>query len=190
VSPELEREVSRIYHEHSAGLLRYAEAIARDGDDARDAVQECFLRYCLERRFGRTVENPRAWLFQVLRNFLLTRRAASKGELASDRLEHIADERGDPEAMASRTQRARAIREQLSRRELECLRLRAEGLSYTQIGAALAIRCGTVGALLSRAAEKLRWPPGREGTIGLGTAEAVYYLFLGGSTCVTPISER
>jgi RNA polymerase sigma-70 factor (ECF subfamily) len=192
VGSELEREVSEVYREHAAGLLRYARTIARDTDEARDAVQETFLRFCMERRYGRVVESPRAWLFQVLRNHLLTKwgSAAESREVVSEALDTLPDDRVDPEAMARRKQRAREIRERLTARELECLRLRAEGLSYAEIGEQLEIQKGTVGALLARVTEKLRWPPGRNGTIGLGTAEAVHCLFLGGSTCLIPISNR
>jgi RNA polymerase sigma-70 factor (ECF subfamily) len=180
VSPELEREVSEIYREHAGGLLRYARTVARDADEARDAVQECFLRYCLERYFGRPIDTPRAWLFQVLRNHLLTKwnSAAETREVASAELDTMGDERSNPENLANREQQARAIRRRLTDRELECLRLRAEGLSYAEIGQLLDIRSGTVGALLARATDKLKWPPGRDGTVGLGTAEAVHSLFL------------
>ena len=192
VNPALEREVSELYREHAAGLLRYARGIARDAEEARDAVQETFLRYCMERRYGRVVENPRAWLYPVVRNHLLTRwsSAAATREVASEGLESLPDDRVNPESLASRAERAQTIRERLTDRELECLRLRAEGLSYAEIGDVLRIRTGTVGALLSRVTAKLRWPPGRDGTIGLGTAEAVHCLFLGGSNCLTPSLSR
>lgn len=192
MGPDLEREISQIYREHATGLLRYARTIAKDAEEARDAVQESFLRYCMERRYGRNIESPRAWLFQVLRNHLLTKwnSAAEAREVGSERLDAMPGERVDPEAMASRQQRAREIQAQLSERELDCLRLRAEGLSYAEIAQVLEIRTGTVGAMLSRVSEKLRWPPGRKGTIGLGTAEAVHCLFLGGSTCLIPSSTR
>jgi RNA polymerase sigma-70 factor (ECF subfamily) len=192
VGTELEREVAEVYREHAATLLRYARTIAHDADEARDAVQESFLRFCMERRYGRMVESPRAWLFQVLRNHLLTKwqSAAATREVATEALDALAGSRVDPEALAGREQRARAIMAQLTPRELECLRLRAEGLSYAEIADHLAIQSGTVGALLARVTEKLRWPPGRNGTIGLGTAEAVYCLFLGGPACIIPSSHR
>jgi RNA polymerase sigma-70 factor (ECF subfamily) len=192
VGSELDREVSQVYREHAAGLLRYARTVARDADEARDAVQECFLRYCMERRYGRVIETPRAWLFQVLRNHLLTKwnSAAETREVATVELDSLRDERSNPENLANREQQARAIRERLTGRELECLRLRAEGLSYAEIGQLLDIRSGTVGALLARVTDKLRWPPGRQGTIGLGTAEAVHCLFLGATPCSTPTLNR
>jgi DNA-directed RNA polymerase specialized sigma24 family protein len=67
-SAELEQEVAALYIEHASRLLRYAETLARNQDMGRDAVQEVFLRYFAERRYGNVVENPRAWLYRVLHN--------------------------------------------------------------------------------------------------------------------------
>src|SRR5689334_11547081 len=109
--------------------MGYARTIARHPEEARDAVQEAFLRYCMERRYGREIENPGAWLFQVARNHLLNvwNSASGTREVTYEALDALAGNRADPEALAGREQRARAIREQLTPRELECLRLRAEG---------------------------------------------------------------
>ena len=69
----LELEIAELYTRHSPGLKRYASAIAAREEIQNDAVQETFLRYMVERRCGRNIENPKAWLFQTLRNFLLDR---------------------------------------------------------------------------------------------------------------------
>jgi RNA polymerase sigma-70 factor (ECF subfamily) len=191
VVPDLERELSELYREHASGLLRYVRSAARDAEEARDAVQETFLRYFQERRYGRTIESPRAWLYQVARNYLAARwNSTARCESADQEIDAIAGEGSDPEALATRKERAREIQTRLTGRELEVLRLRAEGLSYEEIGGVLDIRAGTVGALLSRISGKLRWPPGRGGTIGLGTAQAVHSLLLGGSNWPIPTSSR
>jgi RNA polymerase sigma-70 factor (ECF subfamily) len=166
------------YHQHAAGLLRYATSLARNGDQARDAVQEVFLRYFVERNYGRQIDNPRAWLYQVLRNHLLSRlqTASSQREVASDDIEREPDQRCDPETLLQRNQTAREIAATLSDRELDCLRLRAEGLSYDEIAETMSIRAGTVGALLTRVHKKLRLSHG-DSAATLGTAEAVRFLF-------------
>ena len=55
----------------------------------------------------------------------------------------------------------------LSARELECVRLRTEDLSYQEIAAVLGLQAGTVGALLARAHGKIRK------AVGIGTARAL-----------------
>ena len=178
---EPEREVADLYEEHSARLLSYAGSLTRDRDTARDAVQEVFLRYFVERRYGNCIENPRAWLYRVLHNYLLDRisTAAMKCEISAEDTDGVPDAGGDPEAMVQRNQAAREIASRLTSRELECLSLRAEGFSYEEIAAILGIRPGTVGALLPRVYSKLRKVV-EEGIFVPGTTDALCFLAGGG----------
>ena len=56
---------------HSVGLFRYAAVTVRNREGAQDAVQEVFLRYFIARSQGQKIQNRRAWLYRVLRNYLL-----------------------------------------------------------------------------------------------------------------------
>lgn len=174
----LEAELTGLYHAHAAELLRYAGTMTPTPEQARDAVQEAFLRFFAERRYGRAIDHPRAWLYQVLRNFLLTALAAGRREVPAENLGAVPDAAADPESRAQRREHSREILARLSPREVDCLRLRAEGRSYSEISDLLDIRIGTVGAILTKAQQKLRWPPGKNGKIGLGTASAIHCLFL------------
>jgi RNA polymerase sigma-70 factor (ECF subfamily) len=179
---ELEREVADLYEVHAARLLSYAGSLTRDPDIARDAVQEVFLRFFVERRYGNCIENPRAWLYRVLRNYLLDRFATSamKCEVSSEDTDGVPDSRGDPETMVQRTQAAQEIASRLTSRELECLRLRTEGFSYEEIAAVLGVRPGTVSALLPRVYSKLRKAVGEGVFFPPGTADALCFLSGGG----------
>lgn len=83
----------------------------------------------------------------------------------------VADWRQHPESAVQQSEIDRELR-LLAPRELECVRLRIEGMRYDEIAAALDIRPGTVGALLARAVTKLRrtfgGPPVAEGTPSRG----------------------
>jgi RNA polymerase sigma-70 factor (ECF subfamily) len=154
----LRRELTIIYDEYAAGLLRYARSVAGNSDVAGDAVQEAFFRYFVYRREGNVVQNERAWLFRVTRNVLYDRAKspACRHTVQLDQAAAVLDPRADLEHdfdMSSLTERLPSL---LSARELECVRLRAEGLRYDEIGAALNLQSGTVGALLTRAVTKLR----------------------------------
>ncbi|HYW41999.1 MAG TPA: sigma-70 family RNA polymerase sigma factor [Bryobacteraceae bacterium] len=155
---EVEREVVAVYNQHAAELLQYATSLARDGETARDAVQEVFLRFFVERRYGRIIEQPRAWLFQTLRNHLFDhlKSAAVQRETSCDTLDSIPDQRHNPELQLGRSDLARRLAGVLTPREFDCLRLRAEGLAYGEIAGILGIRSGTVGALLARVWKKAR----------------------------------
>jgi len=176
-SGRLEQEVVRLYQEHASALSRYAASFAQNQDGARDAVQEVFLRYFMERRYGREIGNPRAWLYHVLRNYLLdVHRTVAEREVIAEDLDQMPGSQQNPERILHRTELARELESLLSSREYECVRLRAEGLEYSEIGEAMGIRTGTVGALLARAQNKIRRSAEHE-SIPFGTAEAIRSLF-------------
>jgi len=173
----LEDEVASLHAEYSAALLRYARCLAGDEETAREGIQEAFLRYFIERSYGRNIVCPKAWLSEVLRNYLHDRASslASRREIPFEEAESSPDLRPSPELVAGGMQAARLIADSLSRRELECLRLRTKGLSYGEIGVAMQVRIGTVGALLARAHEKIRRFAGADGS-GNVVAAAVFHL--------------
>jgi RNA polymerase sigma-70 factor (ECF subfamily) len=170
---EIQAEVVELYHEHSASLLKYAVSVVRNQEEARDAVQEAYLRYFIQRRCGRQIDNPRAWLCQVVRNYLLDRLKGMSGklEVIADSIESFADQNQNPESTVQCREVAAEISAALTGRELHCLRLHAGGLGYQEIADAMDVRLGTVGALLSRVHQKLR--RSRDGWVASGLTDAV-----------------
>jgi RNA polymerase sigma-70 factor (ECF subfamily) len=154
----LEDEVAGLHDQHAPELLGYARRVANSEETAREAMQEAFLRYFIERTYGREIANPRAWLFQVLRNYIMDRVSAlsTQREVAHEDIDRLADLRQNPEMGVEGSQMARELADALSARELECLCLRSEGFSYDEIGAAMRLRPGTVSAMLSRVRDKIR----------------------------------
>jgi RNA polymerase sigma-70 factor (ECF subfamily) len=152
----LEGEVVRLYGAHCAGLSRYALTLTRDRQLAEDVLQESFLRYFLARKEGQLIRNPRAWLYQVLHNLLLDdrKRMGFRAAVCLDAALESPDREQDPEARMQRRELSDGLRLVLSPREMECVRLRVEGLGYEEIASVLQIRPGTVGALLARALKK------------------------------------
>jgi len=181
-SPDpLESEVRDLYSLHGAALARYAGTLSRSPNSAPDAVQEVFLRYFVERSYGRRIENPRAWLYRVLRNHLLDTRktAESKHEVIAGSIEFLPGLLEDPELIFHRSQTARHLLALLSVREREALALRHQGLSYEEVAEVLGLRCGTVGALLARAYRKLReGAAGDPGSFSLRTAQVMRNLLV------------
>ena len=174
---ELEQEVVRNYELYTPALLRYSRSLAPNEDGAKDAVQETFLRYFMERRYGRQIENPRAWLYMVLRNFLFERfRKEQQYERAVENLDHVPDYRENAEGRLYRAALAREMADALTERERECVRLRMDGLGYSEIAEVLGICAGTVGALLARSQGKMRRLAGDQQAGRLEAAQAVYSL--------------
>jgi RNA polymerase sigma-70 factor (ECF subfamily) len=154
----MEQEMSALYTLHAAGLLRYALSMIADTGAAQDALQEIFLRYFVARSEGQQFIDPKAWLFRVLRNHLLDtlKSSSMKNEIAIDKIDEPHDGWNDPERHYHRAEMARDLARVLAPRELECVRLRAEGLSYDEIAQVLDLRQGTIGATLARAHKKVR----------------------------------
>ena len=95
-------------------------------------------------------------------------------------LERSAQE-GVAEKLLEQTQTAEQISNRLTHRELDCLRLRVEGLSYGQIAQQLGICSGTVGALLPRVYAKLRQDVAQGSLVHEGAAGALGLLLSRGS---------
>jgi RNA polymerase sigma-70 factor (ECF subfamily) len=164
------QEICALYEKDAPGMLRYAARVARNQEAAQDAVQEAFLRLFIARSAGQQIRQPRAWLFRVLHNHVLDQeRAGSRNDIGLDSLRNTPGPGRTPETDYGRIEALeRALGTTLSPREVECVRLRAEGLQYDEIAEALGLRPGTVGALLTRAHKKMRQAAGDAGYTSSG----------------------
>jgi len=155
---KIENEVVRLYEKNATALLRYALAICGNLEMAQDAVQEAFLRYYVALRKETASADAKGWLYSTARNYVLDRlkeyyfRNTRSLEAAVD----VAENTHNPEAQIMLGEVNSAARELLSPRELECLRLRSEGLHYKDIAAILRIESATVGVFLARGLKKIR----------------------------------
>jgi len=155
-SPVLQEEFARVHKQEAAGLFRYAVLLTRDCGHAQDAVQEVFLRYFVARTEGQCFSNNKAWLFKVLRNHLIDANRQRKAEVGLEEVRESPDTQHNLDTRFQDRETLRRLLLVLAPRELECVRLRAEGLHYEEIADVLAVRSGTVGALLARAHSKIR----------------------------------
>jgi RNA polymerase sigma-70 factor (ECF subfamily) len=155
---QIEGEVIDLVHKHTAALSRFAGTMTRDSGSAQDGIQEAFFRYFIARGGGLQVGNPRAWLFKVLRNYLLDckRKKSLMPAAAIEAAAQVPDNRQDVETDYQENQRFLRALDSLSPRERECMQLRIEGFGYAEIAQILNIRSGTVAALLARGLKKLK----------------------------------
>ncbi|MBZ5568571.1 MAG: RNA polymerase sigma factor [Acidobacteriia bacterium] len=157
-SASLEQEVTELYQSTAGHLLRYAFLLTRDGSLAQEAVQETFLKFYVQRASGALHSAGRAWLFRVIRNYILDQQKSlsARSSVSLDLARGCADKRHSPDKELERSEAVRQAFRLLSPRELECLQLRSEGFTYKEIGGILGIEPGTVGALLARGGDKIR----------------------------------
>jgi RNA polymerase sigma-70 factor (ECF subfamily) len=150
-------QVIEVYEAYAEEFLHYALALSHDEQLAQDALQEAFMRYFVALSKHQEIGSPRAWIYRVLHNYVLDRRKEerrwqehrSRGSLG--RLQYH-----DMECEYFHNEFAQLVRSALTAREYDCFRLRAEGMRYGEIAAALQLTSGAVGTLVSRAVHKLR----------------------------------
>jgi RNA polymerase sigma-70 factor (ECF subfamily) len=154
----IEQEIVDLYEREAGALFRYVGALADNQETAHDAVQEAFFRFFLCRSAGQEIHSPKGWLFRVVRNYILDlKRAGSRHEVGMESLINVPSPVAHPETGGQVSDLLQGLRQiGLSPREMECVRLRTEGLRYEDIANVLGLQAGTVGALLARAHEKVR----------------------------------
>jgi RNA polymerase sigma-70 factor, ECF subfamily len=146
-------EVLDLFSAHGAPLYRFCRAMLGSPDEAEDIVQDVFVKLLQHLEAGGDRSHLRAWLFTVAANACRDRRRWRSRWLPW-RAE-LDDRSVDPPADRPDVGRARSAFAALPRRDRLLLSLRAQGLSYREIGAASGIRQPSVGKLLARAVD--RW---------------------------------
>jgi RNA polymerase sigma-70 factor, ECF subfamily len=159
---ELQRAVTAAFERFREPVFRYVITIIADDQHARDLTQEAFIRLYEHLLKGHGVAHVRAWIFRVAHNLaidVLRQRGAAEPVLA---LEESALEVLDPAPGAEEVLltaelhgRLRHALHRLSPQERRCLDLRAEGLTYREIGEVLGIRHTSVAVFLARGLKKL-----------------------------------
>ena len=156
-----EAAFARLFERHWDPVRRLLVRLTGDPDGANDLAQEVFVQLYRKPPVGEDIP-LRAWLYRVALN-------RGYNALRADRRRRIREETvaGDsvfaaggataPDALedgASRAEERAAVRRalvHLPERQRDCLVLRAEGLSYAEIAAAVGIAQGSVGTTLARA---------------------------------------
>ena len=153
-----------LFDREVAGLVRYATGALGSREDARDAVQESFLRLWQTRTRLEPESDPVRLLYTIVRNLSrdrLRHRAVEQRPHPHMETPHIvqagpllADEKDQADEVQAAVQRAL---ETLSPRQREIVLLRwRRQLTYEQIGAELGIAPGTASAHMQRAIGQLK----------------------------------
>jgi RNA polymerase sigma-70 factor, ECF subfamily len=153
-------EVTSLYRELRAPLLRYLVCLGLSSDEAQDVVQDTFLRLHRHLTGGGAKDNIRAWVFRVAHNQARNRQGSYHRRFAAsldDETESVLDETTPEHVVleAEKFRRLAGAMESLTEAEQECLLLRAAGLRYREIGEALGMATSTVGDTVERAIRKL-----------------------------------
>ncbi len=140
-------------------LLCYARMLLRDPDAAQDAVQHAFV--ALARRPLDGLDNPRAWLYRVVRNDCLRQKRKKARVTYMERIPESPEEAVPPadHELAAHDDR-QVLREAVDKlrdnwKEVVILKFQ-EHLSYKEIAALTGLSVSHVGVILHDALLELR----------------------------------
>lgn len=144
--------------------MRFGHNLCGDWEQARDAVQDTFLRLTKSGKPPRDqdVENLAPWLFTTCRHRVIDWQRKSKRLATMDTvtLETTAEPAAAPDSALEAKDTASQIRgliADLPKQQQEVIQLKFEtGLSYKEIAAATGVSIGTVGWLVHTAVQALR----------------------------------
>ena len=151
-------ETEQLFGENRDSLVRYLRYHLDDQSEAEDIAQETFVRFFQARSRDEEIAQPRAWLYRVAHNLLV--------DYGRKRKPDLLDEQGwvtveghmviEANGVTAKAEVSKLPWKRLSPTELECLRLRTEGLKFREIGEVLDLSISTVVSYISRALAKLR----------------------------------
>jgi RNA polymerase sigma-70 factor (ECF subfamily) len=162
--------VADLYAASHNNIYEYLVTLGCPPDTAKEITQEAFLRLYRVLRAGKAIEHPKAWVYRVAHNLACdTAGCTSREAVLSDALVATlaSRDKGAEHALLEREwhEELQAAFQNLSKQQRLCLELRAEGLRYREIAAALGIQTSTVGRFLGRAMTRLRkWSEDRNET--------------------------
>ncbi len=160
----LNERVIAHFEQLRAPVFRYLLRKTHDTGRAEELTQEAFLRLCRHLQEGRTLENPKAWLFTVANNLAIDakRNDSNIADLDEHTWKEIEESRSgtqvDPEKLMLQDERLDRLHIavlNLTTLQRDCLHLRAEGLRYREIADLMKISISTVADAVRRATVKL-----------------------------------
>jgi RNA polymerase sigma-70 factor (ECF subfamily) len=156
----LEEEVVALFDQMQDRLMRYLLSTGVPVQDGEEIVQEVFLALFQHLQRGKSRRNLRAWVFQVAHNLAVKRYLATRrdrqnlvdpGEAPT--ADSFVDRNPNPEDQLANHQsqaRLQSVFRALPEQDRRCVSLRAEGLTYREIGKVLDMSLGAVALSLAR----------------------------------------
>ena len=145
-------------------LYNFARWLSGDADEAKDLVQETFVKSLKGFSAFREGTNFRAWMFRILRNtFLTSRTGLERGKTSQEDEEGFDDvviNHETPEATLIRKADTKLVQEAIAKlpssfREVVIL-ADLEEMKYHEVAETLSIPIGTVMSRLARARKQIR----------------------------------
>lgn len=159
---ELSAKTGEAYERLSPELYGFLSRSVRDADAAADLLAEAFTRLLLEERRGRWPEQPRAWLYRVATNLVLSRGRHSQVVARVDRVlrgGYLEPQSAAPDVEVLRRERRGELDRALSQLKPDArlaILLAAQGFDGTAISVAIGRSETATRTLLCRSRVRLR----------------------------------
>ena len=155
---QLEETLVELYARLRPSLLGYAYQMTGSTGDSEDLVQVAFLKLFDQMKRNSQILNVRSWLYRVVHNLAIDHiRRNGIHEVAVTEWLNARNSAASPRSTEDdliQQQRIANSLGVLNERERHCLMLRAEGLSYQEIGGIVGISDKAVSVYLSRGLKK------------------------------------
>jgi RNA polymerase sigma-70 factor (ECF subfamily) len=150
-------ELERLYQRCGAAVERRCRALLGDGEEARDMVQEVFLRAVRSADAFRGDASPTTWLYRITTNLCLNKLRDRKAEVPIEIMAPLLAARGpSPEGEASAKQQAAALLAGLDRPTREAVVYHyLDGMTQDEIARVTGWSRRTIGKRLSRLQERV-----------------------------------
>lgn len=157
---DVDQVVTELFARLHAPVQRYVAGIVGNHQDAQDVAQDAFIRLHAALKAGQSIARVRGWLFRIAHNCAIDLRRrqgvqAADEEIAAVDLEDLTPDAEQRLLLRERHRHVLAGLAWLSPQERRCLALRAEGLSYREIGEVLNLRVSSVATFVMRGIKKI-----------------------------------
>lgn len=158
-------DLTTIIEEYQTPLLRYAGSFFKNKEDAKDAVQEVFIRFIktIQKKDVKNIDNPGAWLYRCTRNFCLdqlkSKRAKTEITIQED-IGTFADKSHSADQKIIEKEEMQILKEVINKlepRDKEILVLKIEQeKSYKEIAQIMDLSVSNVGFILHNSIKKMQ----------------------------------
>jgi RNA polymerase sigma-70 factor, ECF subfamily len=152
-----EEVVTALYEQLRPALLGYVYHLTGSARDSEDLVQIAFLQLFDQLSQRSEIKNVRGWIYRAVHNLAINHviRSHRRDSLIREWLADAPTQDVDTaeESLARREEIEKAL-QVVNERERHCLMLRADGLSYQEIGEVLEISAKSVSVYLARGLKK------------------------------------
>lgn len=163
MSQNISDKISTLVEEHETALVRYTISILKDREQARDVVQDAYIKLIKELQAGRVIDNEKSWLYKVCHNSSLDylrkmkRRSEKKEDVRDSSVR--SEENEAPDRQLNKKEESELVLkslEELNEREQKIINLKVrDNLSYKEIASEMDLTVNNVGFILHRAMKKL-----------------------------------